>query len=70
MSRYNPVLIYPYKTCTELRMRANDEASATTNRIILINALNAGTKVLVDDKYYLQSDSLTYGTLGTKDIYI
>jgi hypothetical protein len=51
-------------------MRANDEASATTNRIILINALNAGTKVLVDDKYYLQSDSLTYGTLVTKDIYI
>ena len=39
--------------CSELGMIPNDKTQGTNNRKILINALNDGINLLVDNKYYL-----------------
>jgi hypothetical protein len=39
--------------CSELGMIPNDETQGTNNRKILINALNDGINILIDNKYYL-----------------
>ena len=41
------------QTCAQLGMIPNDRTQAGPNLKILINALNDGTKILVDNKYYL-----------------
>ena len=54
--------------CSELGMIPNDETQGANNRKILINALNDGTNILVDNKYYLTGTGNS--TLVDKDIVI
>ena len=56
------------KTCEEIGMIANDASKDSMNYSLLCNALNAGTKILVDDKYYIFGSSKS--TVITKNIYI
>jgi hypothetical protein len=45
------------KTCTQIGMIANDPLKASSNYTLLINEINAGTKILVDNKYSISGES-------------
>lgn len=42
-------------SCTELKMVSNDQANGIDNFTKLVNAINQGYKILVDDNYYLET---------------
>lgn len=45
------------KTCVQIGMVANDTSAGSSNYQLLCQELNAGTKILVDNKYYLTGPS-------------
>lgn len=56
------------KTCTQIGMIANDASKDSINYSLLSSELNSGTKILVDDKYYISGANSA--TTITKNIYI
>ena len=56
------------KTCEQIGMIANDASKDSLNYSLLCNELNAGTKIIVDDKYYISGAK--NATAITKDVCI
>ena len=57
------------KTCTQIGMIANDASKDSINYSLLSSELNSGTKILVDDKYYISGVASNPITI-TENIYI
>lgn len=59
------------KTCKEIGMIPNDPSKANNNYVLLSKELNYGTKILVDNKYYLNgANGPISATAITKNLYI